>query len=76
MNDQPEAEGEAGIFTGSLWLASPEIRRGYRRPAPIETFTASLNERPTDLAGLRGARLVTAVETDEAGARPKAASRR
>lgn len=38
----------------------------YCRIAPIETFTASTNERhPTDLAGLRGARLVTAVETEE-----------
>jgi putative DNA primase/helicase len=38
----------------------------YHRTAPIETFTASTNERhPTDLAGLRGARLVTAVETEE-----------
>jgi putative DNA primase/helicase len=38
----------------------------YHRTAPIETFTDSVNERhPTDLAGLRGARLVTAVETEE-----------
>jgi putative DNA primase/helicase len=38
----------------------------YCRIAPIETFTASQNERhPTDLASLRGARLVTAVETEE-----------
>ena len=38
----------------------------YHRVAPIETFTASKNERhPTELAGLRGARLVTAVETEE-----------
>jgi putative DNA primase/helicase len=38
----------------------------YHRSAPIETFTASKNERhPTELAGLRGARLVTAVETEE-----------
>jgi putative DNA primase/helicase len=38
----------------------------YHRTAPIETFTDSNNERhPTDLAGLRGARLVTAVETEE-----------
>src|SRR5262249_22960439 len=33
----------------------------YHRTAPIETFTASLGDRhPTELAGLRGARLVTA----------------
>lgn len=38
----------------------------YHRTAPIDTFTDSKNERhPTDLAGLRGARLVTAVETEE-----------
>lgn len=38
----------------------------YHRTAPIETFVASGGERhPTDLAGLRGARLVTAVETEE-----------
>ena len=38
----------------------------YHKAAPIETFTASQNERhPTDLAGLRGARLVTSVETEE-----------
>jgi putative DNA primase/helicase len=38
----------------------------YQRTAPIETFTATFNERhPTDLAGLRGARLVTATETEE-----------
>jgi putative DNA primase/helicase len=38
----------------------------YHRTAAIETFTASANERhPTDLAALRGARMVTAVETEE-----------
>jgi putative DNA primase/helicase len=38
----------------------------YSRTAPIETFTASSVERhPTDLAGLRGARLVISVETEE-----------
>lgn len=38
----------------------------YHRAAAIETFTATAAERhPTDLAGLRGARLVTAVETEE-----------
>ena len=38
----------------------------YARTAPIEAFVASNNEHhPTDLAGLRGTRLVTAVETDD-----------
>ncbi len=38
----------------------------YAKPAPIETFIDSKNERhPTDLAGLQGARLVTAFETEE-----------
>jgi putative DNA primase/helicase len=42
------------------------IMGDYHRTAPIETFTASHSDRhPTDLAGLRGARLVTAVETEE-----------
>jgi putative DNA primase/helicase len=38
----------------------------YHKTAPIETFTASNSDRhPTDLASLRGARLVTATETEE-----------
>src|SRR5690606_6336511 len=38
----------------------------YATHAPMETFTASNTERhPTDLAMLRGARLVTATETEE-----------
>jgi putative DNA primase/helicase len=38
----------------------------YHRTAPIETFTSSPTDRhPTDLAGLRGTRLVTAIETEE-----------
>jgi putative DNA primase/helicase len=38
----------------------------YATTAPIETFTASTGDRhPTDLAGLRGARLVMAIETEE-----------
>jgi putative DNA primase/helicase len=38
----------------------------YHKTAPIETFTASYVDRhPTDLAMLRGARLVTATETEE-----------
>lgn len=42
------------------------IMGSYATVAPMETFTASANERhPTDLAMLRGARLVTAQETEE-----------
>jgi putative DNA primase/helicase len=42
------------------------IMGDYHRAAPIETFVASHNERhPTDLAGLQGARLVSAIETEE-----------
>jgi putative DNA primase/helicase len=38
----------------------------YQKTAPIESFVASNGDRhPTDLAGLRGARLVSATETEE-----------
>jgi putative DNA primase/helicase len=37
----------------------------YHRTAPMETFTATGDRHPTDLAGLRGSRLVTASETEE-----------
>jgi putative DNA primase/helicase len=38
----------------------------YHRAAPIETFTVSNTDRhPTELAGLRGARLVVVTETEE-----------
>ncbi|RWD62551.1 MAG: hypothetical protein EOS36_14915 [Mesorhizobium sp.] len=38
----------------------------YHKTAPIETFTITSGDRhPTELAALRGARLVTAVETEE-----------
>ena len=38
----------------------------YARTAPIEAFNDSKNEHhPTDLAGLQGARLVTAIETED-----------
>ncbi|MBR0703133.1 hypothetical protein JQ599_24745 [Bradyrhizobium diazoefficiens] len=42
------------------------IMGNYHRVTPIETFTASMSDRhPTELAGLMGARLVTATETEE-----------
>jgi putative DNA primase/helicase len=42
------------------------LMANYAKTAPIETFIDSKNERhPTDLAGLQGARLITAIETEE-----------
>lgn len=50
------------VFIGTV----ASILGDYHATAPIETFTASQSERhPTDLAGLRGARAVTSVETEE-----------
>ena len=56
--------GENGKGT---WVrAMSGVLRDYHRSAPIETFTTSHNDRhPTDLAGLMGARLVTASETED-----------
>jgi P4 family phage/plasmid primase-like protien len=51
-----------GVFLNTL----TGILGDYATVAPMETFTASLNDRhPTDLAMLRGARMVTAQETEE-----------
>jgi putative DNA primase/helicase len=42
------------------------ILRNYHKVAPMDTFTVTgATQHPTDLAGLMGARLVTAVETEE-----------
>jgi putative DNA primase/helicase len=51
----------------SVWLNTiAKILGDYQKTAPMETFTASHTDRhPTDLAGLRGARLVAASETEE-----------
>ena len=50
------------VFTETL----AGVMGGYQATAPIETFTAALGERhPTELAALRGARLVTASETED-----------
>jgi putative DNA primase/helicase len=51
---------------GTFINAVTGVLADFHRIAPIETFIASHNERhPTDLAGLRGARLVTVNETEE-----------
>jgi putative DNA primase/helicase len=58
--------GRGANGKGTLVNAIAGILGDYHRTAPIETFTASHTERhPTDLAGLRGAHLVTATETEE-----------
>ena len=51
-----------GVFINTL----RGILGDYHTTAPIETFTESrTSSHPTDLAGLKGARLVTSVETAE-----------
>jgi putative DNA primase/helicase len=50
------------VFTGTL----SGVLGDYAKTAPVETFTVSGVERhPTDLAGFQGARLVTAIETED-----------
>jgi putative DNA primase/helicase len=51
----------------SVFLATiGDLLGDYAKTAAISTFLATGNEQhPTDLAGLRGARLVTAIETED-----------
>jgi putative DNA primase/helicase len=58
--------GTGGNGKGTLMSTAIAIFGDYHRTVPIETFTVSGTDRhPTELAGLRGARLVTATETEE-----------
>jgi putative DNA primase/helicase len=58
--------GAGGNGKGVLLNTTAGILGEYHKTAPIETFTASnTDHHPTDLAGLRGARLVSASETEE-----------
>lgn len=58
--------GPGGNGKGVLLNTVAGILGEYAKTSPIETFTDSTHERhPTDLAGLRGARLVTASETEK-----------
>ena len=51
-----------GVFVNTV----SGVMGDYATTAPMETFIASQSDRhPTELAGLRGARLVTAQETEE-----------
>jgi putative DNA primase/helicase len=58
--------GRGGNGKSVLLNTVASILEDYHRAAPIEAFTESRTDRhPTELAGLRGARLVTAIETEE-----------
>jgi putative DNA primase/helicase len=67
------SEQELFFFYGSgnngkgVWVQTISgLLSDYHEPTSIETFTVARTERhPTDLAALRGARLVTAAETEE-----------
>lgn len=60
------AYGTGGNGKGVLFDTVAGILGGYSKQAPIETFAESIGERhPTELAGLQGARLVMASETEE-----------
>jgi putative DNA primase/helicase len=62
----PYAHGNGGNGKGVFIGAIAGAMGSYHKTAPIETFTASNGDRhPTELAMLRGARLVTAQETEE-----------
>jgi putative DNA primase/helicase len=59
--------GSGGNGKGVWVLAISGVLHDYHRAASIETFTVTQSDRhPTDLAGLMGARLVTAAETEDA----------
>ena len=59
------AFGHGANGKGVCFNTVTKILADYAAVAPMETFIATQGERhPTDLAGLRGARLVTAQETE------------
>lgn len=59
------AYGPGGNGKGVLLTTLAAVLGDYATTAPMETFMASQQDRhPTDLAGLRGARLVVAQETE------------
>jgi putative DNA primase/helicase len=58
--------GTGGNGKGAFLNTLSAILGGYATTASMETFTASSSDRhPTDLAMMRGARLVTAQETEQ-----------
>ncbi len=60
------AYGEGANSKSTIFNAIIGCLGDYHRTAPIETFTLAYGDRhPTELAMLRGARLVTATETEK-----------
>ncbi len=58
--------GTGGNGKSVLLNTVSNVLGGYAKTAPMETFTASRHDRhPTELAALQGARLVTAMETEQ-----------
>ncbi|MFN3076373.1 MAG: phage/plasmid primase, P4 family [Alphaproteobacteria bacterium] len=60
------AHGSGGNGKGVFLNTMTRLLGDYAAVAPMETFVATASDRhPTDIASLRGARLVTAQETEE-----------
>jgi putative DNA primase/helicase len=58
--------GKGANGKGTLMNTIAHIMGDYHKTAPIETFTVTKHDNhPTELAGLMGARLVTAAETEK-----------
>jgi putative DNA primase/helicase len=58
--------GTGGNGKGVFLRAISGVMGDYAKTAPVETFIDSKSQNhPTDVAGLQGARLVTAIETEE-----------
>jgi len=58
--------GTGGNGKGVMLNTIATIFGDYAQIAPMDTFTASISDKhPTDLAGLKGARMVLASETEE-----------
>ena len=58
--------GSGANGKGVLLGCASSIAGDYHKVAPMETFVSTRNEQhPTDVAGLRGARMVTATETED-----------
>jgi putative DNA primase/helicase len=60
------AHGPGGNGKGVFLNTVTGIMADYATPAPIDSFTTSIGDRhPTEIAGLRGARLVAVSETEQ-----------